>query len=77
MKSCMANDRSLAACRVTGGSALPNLRAYYTFMFGHPGKKLLFMGCSLLRSGNEHTITAWTGICCGKLEHHGSPGAGP
>src|SRR4029077_55087 len=22
-----------------------NLRAYYTFMFGHPGKKLLFMGC--------------------------------
>src|SRR5262249_44146821 len=21
-----------------------NLRAYYTFMFGHPGKKLLFMG---------------------------------
>jgi 1,4-alpha-glucan branching enzyme len=22
-----------------------NLRAYYAFMFGHPGKKLLFMGC--------------------------------
>jgi 1,4-alpha-glucan branching enzyme len=22
-----------------------NLRAYYTFMYGHPGKKLLFMGC--------------------------------
>jgi 1,4-alpha-glucan branching enzyme len=22
-----------------------NLRAYYSFMFGHPGKKLLFMGC--------------------------------
>ena len=22
-----------------------NLRAYYTFMFAHPGKKLLFMGC--------------------------------
>ena len=22
-----------------------NLRAYYTFMFTHPGKKLLFMGC--------------------------------
>jgi 1,4-alpha-glucan branching enzyme len=24
---------------------LANLRAYYGFMFGHPGKKLLFMGC--------------------------------
>jgi 1,4-alpha-glucan branching enzyme len=22
-----------------------NLRAYYTFLFGHPGKKLMFMGC--------------------------------
>ena len=22
-----------------------NLRAYYGFMWGHPGKKLLFMGC--------------------------------
>jgi 1,4-alpha-glucan branching enzyme len=25
-------------------AALANLRAYYGFMFGHPGKKLLFMG---------------------------------
>ncbi len=24
---------------------LANLRAYYGFMWGHPGKKLLFMGC--------------------------------
>ena len=24
-----------------------NLRAYYSFMFAHPGKKLLFMGCEI------------------------------
>ena len=26
---------------------LANLRAYYGFMWGHPGKKLLFMGCEI------------------------------
>ena len=30
---------------------LANLRAYYGFMWGHPGKKLLFMGCEL---GQHH-----------------------
>ena len=28
-----------------------NLRAYYSFMFGHPGKKLLFMGCEFAPGG--------------------------
>ncbi len=27
-----------------------NLRAYYSFMFGHPGKKLLFMGCEFAQA---------------------------
>jgi 1,4-alpha-glucan branching enzyme len=30
-----------------------NLRAYYGFMFGHPGKKLLFMGCEFAQ------VTEW------------------
>ncbi|MES2902412.1 MAG: 1,4-alpha-glucan branching protein GlgB [Pseudomonadota bacterium] len=28
-----------------------NLRAYYGFMWGHPGKKLLFMGCEFAQAG--------------------------
>ena len=29
-----------------------NLRAYYGFMFGHPGKKLLFMGGDIAQCSN-------------------------
>ncbi|CCE01068.1 1,4-alpha-glucan branching protein GlgB [Bradyrhizobium sp. STM 3809] len=38
-----------------------NLRAYYSFMFGHPGKKLLFMGCELAqeREWNHDTSLDW------------------
>ena len=38
-----------------------NLRAYYGFMWGHPGKKLLFMGCEFAqaREWNHDTSLDW------------------
>jgi 1,4-alpha-glucan branching enzyme len=36
-----------------------NLRAYYGFMWGHPGKKLLFMGCEFAQDrewNHEHSL---------------------
>jgi 1,4-alpha-glucan branching enzyme len=38
-----------------------NLRAYYAFMFGHPGKKLLFMGCEFgqQREWNHDSSLDW------------------
>ena len=36
-----------------------NLRAYYAFMFGHPGKKLLFMGCEFAQQrewNHDHSL---------------------
>jgi 1,4-alpha-glucan branching enzyme len=38
-----------------------NLRAYYGFMWGHPGKKLLFMGCEFAQPGewNNESSLDW------------------
>jgi 1,4-alpha-glucan branching enzyme len=38
-----------------------NLRAYYGFMWGHPGKKLMFMGCELAqeREWNHDGSVDW------------------
>ena len=41
---CTARARSTAACRAMPGRSSPTLRAYFAFMWTHPGKKLLFMG---------------------------------
>jgi len=48
-----------------------NLRAYYGFMWGHPGKKLLFMGCEFGQKGewNHRQSLDWHQL--GEPLHHG------
>jgi 1,4-alpha-glucan branching enzyme len=48
-----------------------NLRALYGYMFSHPGKKLLFMGCELgqWREWNHDTQLDWEAL--GDPQHEG------
>lgn len=44
-----------------GWQKFANLRAYYGFMWGHPGKKLLFMGCEIAQGPewNHNESICW------------------
>ena len=44
-----------------GADKFANLRAYYGFMWGHPGKKLLFMGCEFAQGAewNHDSSLDW------------------
>ncbi len=49
-----------------------NLRAYYGFMWGYPGKKLLFMGQEFAqRARVERGSARSTGTCCDAPPHEG------
>jgi 1,4-alpha-glucan branching enzyme len=48
-----------------------NLRAYYGFMFGHPGKKLLFMGCEFAQEGEWNHDRSLDWHLLGQAEHEG------
>jgi 1,4-alpha-glucan branching enzyme len=55
-----------------------NLRAYYGFMFGHPGKKLLFMGSEFAQAASGTTTAASTGTCSTtRARRRAAPGARP
>ena len=54
-----------------GGDKFANLRAYYGFMWGHPGKKLLFMGQEFAQGAewNHDAEIDWAAI--GNPLHYG------
>jgi 1,4-alpha-glucan branching enzyme len=68
-----------SACPGTRWERLANLRAYYGFMWGHPGKKLLFMGCEFAQPGEwaQGGELDWDEAQRARPGRHGAPGARP
>ena len=48
-----------------------NLRAYYGFMWGHPGKKLLFMGCEFAQPAEWNHAAQLDWVAAARPEHAG------
>ena len=60
----MARARCLSKMAGDDWQKFASLRAYYAFMWGYPGKKLLFMGQEFAPVGGmEREPRASTGIC--------------
>jgi 1,4-alpha-glucan branching enzyme len=51
-----------------------NLRAYYGFMWGHPGKKLLFMGCEFAQQREWNHAQSLDWHLLARPEHAGTQG---
>ena len=65
-RSCTAKARCSARWPATTGRNSPTLRAYYAFMWGYPGKKLLFMGQEFAqrREWSEARALDWNLLRC-------------
>ena len=57
----VVHGKGAMLAKMGGSDAFGNLRAYYGFMWGHPGKKLLFMGCEFAqgREWNHDSSLDW------------------
>jgi 1,4-alpha-glucan branching enzyme len=54
-----------------GAEKFANLRAYYGFMWGHPGKKLMFMGCEFAQGAEWNHDSSLDWHLLGNPQHAG------
>ena len=73
----MARARMLAKMPGDGAEKFANLRAYYGFMWGHPGKKLLFMGQEFAQGAEWNHDQSLDWHLLDDPAHTGHAGAGP